>query len=216
MDEEEPGLRVRRQERRATGFAFSVVIWYKFGSREADDAALAARGRFDELWGDVGFVEVHAAVFTQGLTPVASAVASIAVKMAPALVIYDLRHLTLTRLFSKHLTDAPRLAKVLAVYRQCTWVDCVGNGEGTASVRDIICVRWDDQPAVLQLNTMAWAHGKRGPLMDSLTNHTIGQVFRWTPGLPVIAAAYTAKTGLVFPCDDLPHLCGVPADADEK
>lgn len=122
----------------------------------------------------MGFVEDHAAVFTQGLTPVASAVPSVAVKMAPALVIYDLRHLTLTRLFSKHLAETPRLAKVLAVYRQCTWVDCIGNGEGTASVRDIIGVRWDDQPAVLQLNTVAWTHGESGPLMDSLANHAIG------------------------------------------
>ncbi|XP_024921637.1 X-ray radiation resistance-associated protein 1 [Cynoglossus semilaevis] len=95
--------------------------------RESDDAALAAAALLDELSGHVGFVEVHAAVLTQGLAPVAR-VAGVAVKVTPALVVDDLRHLTLARLLPKHLTHVPRLSKVLAVNGQRSWQDSEGNG----------------------------------------------------------------------------------------
>lgn len=170
VDEEQPRLRVWRQERRAASFAVGLVVGDEFGGREANDAALAAWRGFDQLCSDVGFVKIKATVFTQGLTPVAPRVACITVEMAPALVIDYLRHFTLTRLFSKHFTNMPCLAKVLAIYRQRSWADGKGNGKGEASVRDIIGVRWDDQPPVLQLNAVTWTHCECGPPVDSLAN----------------------------------------------
>ena len=147
------------------------------------------------------------------MTPV---VTGIAVKMTPALVVYDLCHFTLTRLFSKHLTYMPRLSKVLAINGQCPWVHCERNGVGTASVRDVVGVGRDDQPAVLQLNAVARTHSERGPLVDSVPDHTICQVFRRTPSLPVVTAAHTTEAGLVLTCEDLPPLCGVAPHADEE
>lgn len=95
MCKEQPGLRVWRLERQGTSFVFSSTVWCTLRSREADDTPLAARRRLNKLRSDVGFVKVDPAVFTQGLAPVPPHAASIAVKMTPALVVYDLRHFAL-------------------------------------------------------------------------------------------------------------------------